>query len=178
MFSVNSKQHGRGKFSRTPWEEHDPSWGVSSSEPGGETNTEAWSVSFGHGPLEIVLRQGCPRGKVFERWAQLKSLFKVLALELRDRVEPKVLVATTLPSWVSTIKKTPTAQWRMFSARSPNTSFTICAANAQLLANQARRAEFISFVHRLEQRAVASQAETKMSQPDKVSPSSPTPNQY
>ncbi len=54
--------------------------------------------------------------------------------------------------------------------------------DAQLLTNQVWRAEFISFVHRLEQRAVASQAETKMSQPDKVSPLSPLisliPNQY
>ena len=57
-FSVNSKQHGRGKFSRTPWEEHDPSWGFSSSEHGGETNTKAWS---GH-PLEVVLLQEFPHG--------------------------------------------------------------------------------------------------------------------
>ena len=84
-FSVNSKQHGRGKFSRTPWEEHDPSWGFSSSEHGGETNTEAWS---GH-PLEVVLLQEFPHGPanqvriVLEGGRSRDKLTPVLLLMLR-----------------------------------------------------------------------------------------------
>ncbi len=40
---------------------------------------KAWSVSFGHGPLEIVLRQGCPRGKVFERGTRPREARSLLA---------------------------------------------------------------------------------------------------